>query len=564
MKTKIISLVALLLFFCVSILNSQEAPTKNNPPSSGAISVYCSPELYDLTTILAKEYDRSSAGQLINVVKTEDSRVASLPGTGENIYLISNEFRTAPNQETVFQIVVGREIIAPVISSKNPFLAEILQKGISREAMVKSLETSGTMNWGTLLKNGQTAPVNYYILNDNFTRLGVASFLDANKSAMTGMKSENRNELISALQSDPNAIGFCRLTDILSPNTENMAENIQLLPIDKNGNGKLDYMEDIYANVGDFSRGVWIGKYPKALISNIYSVTRSQPVNESEIAFLRWVLTSGQVFLKNNGYSDLVSNERQSQLDKLVGQPIYAESQKEPNSIASMILILLVVIIVISFIIDLMIRRYKMKTATFGNMSSSQSKIFDENNVVIPGGLYFDKTHTWAFMEQNGTVKIGIDDFLQHITGSITRIEMKKQGDRIRKGEQLCSIIQKGKQLNIYAPVSGTIKAQNHGLTLNSSLLNHAPYSDGWVYQIEPSNWLREIEFLSMADRYKSWLKGEFTRVKDFLAFSIQVNTPGFLPVALQDGGVLKDNVLADFGPQVWEDFQMKFMDVSK
>ncbi|MEI6434396.1 MAG: hypothetical protein WCP32_06090 [Bacteroidota bacterium] len=564
MKTKIISLVALLIFFCVSILNSQEATTKNNPSSSGAISVYCSPELYNLTTILAKEYSRYSAGQIINVVKTEDSRVVALPGTGENIYLTSNEFRPATNQETVFQIVIGREIIVPVISSKNPFLAEILRKGISREAIAKSLETSGTMNWGSLLKNGQTAPVNYYILNDNPTRLGVAGFLETNKSALTGMKSENRNDLISAIQSDPNAICFCRLTDILTPNTENMAENIQLLPIDKNGNGKLDYMEDIYANIGDFSRGVWIGKYPKALISNIYSVTKAQPVNESEIAFLRWVLTSGQVFLKNNGYSDLVSNERQSQLDKLVGQPIYAETQKEPNSIASLILILLVVIIVFSFTIDMMIRRYKMKTASFGNMSSGHSKVFDENNVVIPGGLYFDKTHTWAFMDQNGSVKIGIDDFLQHITGPITRIEMKKQGDRIRKGEQLCSIIQKGKQLNIYAPVSGIIKAQNQGLIINSTLLNHAPYSDGWVYQIEPSNWLREIEFLSMADRYKTWLKGEFTRLKDFLAFSLQVNTDGLLPVALQDGGVVKDNVLADFGPQVWEDFQMKFMDVSK
>ena len=564
MKTKIISLVALLIFFCVSILNSQEATTKNNPSSSGAISVYCSPELYNLTTILAKEYSRYSAGQIINVVKTEDSRVVALPGAGENIYLTSNEFRPATNQETVFQIVIGREIIVPVISSKNPFLAEILRKGISREAIAKSLETSGTMNWGSLLKNGQTAPVNYYILNDNPTRLGVAGFLETNKSALTGMKSENRNDLISAIQSDPNAICFCRLTDILTPNTENMAENIQLLPIDKNGNGKLDYMEDIYANIGDFSRGVWIGKYPKALISNIYSVTKAQPVNESEIAFLRWVLTSGQVFLKNNGYSDLVSNERQSQLDKLVGQPIYAETQKEPNSIASLILILLVVIIVFSFTIDMMIRRYKMKTASFENMSSGHSKVFDENNVVIPGGLYFDKTHTWAFMDQNGSVKIGIDDFLQHITGPITRIEMKKQGDRIRKGEQLCSIIQKGKQLNIYAPVSGIIKAQNQGLIINSTLLNHAPYSDGWVYQIEPSNWLREIEFLSMADRYKTWLKGEFTRLKDFLAFSLQVNTNGLLPVALQDGGVVKDNVLADFGPQVWEDFQMKFMDVSK
>ncbi len=34
--------------------------------------------------------------------------------------------------------------------------------------------------------------------------------------------------------------------------------------------------------------------------------------------------------------------------------------------------------------------------------------------------------------------------------------------------------------------------------------------------------------------------------------------------VVLQDGGELKDNVLADLGPEVWEEFQTKFIDPSK
>ena len=45
-----------------------------------------------------------------------------------------------------------------------------------------------------------------------------------------------------------------------------------LLPIDRNGNGLIDYNEKIYDDINDFSRGVWIGKYPKSLFSNIYSV----------------------------------------------------------------------------------------------------------------------------------------------------------------------------------------------------------------------------------------------------------------------------------------------------
>jgi hypothetical protein len=34
-----------------------------------------------------------------------------------------------------------------------------------------------------------------------------------------------------------------------------------------------------------------------------------------------------------------------------------------------------------------------------------------------------------------------------------------------------------------------------------------------------------------------------------------------YAQVVLQDGGALKDHALADFGPEVWEDFQVKFID---
>jgi hypothetical protein len=84
------------------------------------------------------------------------------------------------------------------------------------------------------------------------------------------------------------------------------------------------------------------------------------------------------------------------------------------------------------------------------------------------------------------------------------------------------------------------------------------------VYLIEPKNWLREIQFLFMAEKYKEWLQYEFIRLKDFLAASIRSNTNVYAHVILQDGGELTDNVLADLGPEVWEDFQNKFIDISK
>ena len=185
---------------------------------------------------------------------------------------------------------------------------------------------------------------------------------------------------------------------------------------------------------------------------------------------------------------------------------------------------------------------------------------FDENSVIVPKGLYYDRTHTWAFMEQDGLVRIGIDDFLQHITGPVTKVIMKKEGEKIRKGDILLTIIQKGKQLNILAPVTGIVSAFNPALASDPSILHSAPYQEGWVYKIEPANWMRDTQFLAMAESYRNWLKSEFTRLKDFLAGISNLATPSMAHVVLQDGGSLKESVLADFGPEVWEDFQTKFI----
>jgi hypothetical protein len=67
-----------------------------------------------------------------------------------------------------------------------------------------------------------------------------------------------------------------------------------------------------------------------------------------------------------------------------------------------------------------------------------------------------------------------------------------------------------------------------------------------------------------MAEKYKTWIHNEFSRLKDFFATIINSNSIEYAFVTLQDGGALKDNILADLGPEVWDDFQTKFIDITK
>ena len=289
-----------------------------------------------------------------------------------------------------------------------------------------------------------------------------------------------------------------------------------------------------------------------------------KPTNKTETAFIKWVLTGGQQFLDHYGYSDLVYSERQTKVNLLNPYKLNVITPIEKYATPIWLLLMLgsfVAIAIILIIFNLRRMNYIINNEVdVSDTAFVKPQSFNEQVIDIPMGLYYDKTHTWAFMEKDGMVRIGIDDFLQHITGPLTRIKMKSTGEKTRKGKQVLTIIQNGKRLNIQAPISGIIKEQNKALDNSPSLLNSSPYFDGWVYKIEPTNWIKEIQFLIMWEKYKGWLRNEFSRFKDFLAVAVKSHVE--YAHILQDGGELKDGILVDLGPEVWEYFQTNFIDV--
>jgi len=193
-----------------------------------------------------------------------------------------------------------------------------------------------------------------------------------------------------------------------------------------------------------------------------------------------------------------------------------------------------------------------------------QLSAFSLSSVAAPAGLLYDRSHAWTFMAKNGTVRVGIDDFLQHVTGPITRLVMKFPGEKVRKGEKVLSVIQNGKKLDIQSPVSGTIISRNERLNNDTGIINSSPYDDGWVYAIEPENWEKESRFMILAGKYVEYLKDEFARIRDFLAVMPGASDVRYARVVLQDGGEFKEGLLEEFGPEIWEEFQNRFLDTPR
>ena len=559
---KLITVVSLTTLFLVLLTNISLVSAKTLTSKSDSVHIWCSPNLAEIATSWMSEYTRLNSDIKMELKIVDNDKVPLLTQNPEFLGFVSNDFLPGEKKETEWRMVIARNVIVPVINSKNPYLNKIKEQGITPGQFAKVLEVTSNQSWGILLDDEQLTSNECYCFGEQNMDACLSDFLKINQEKIHYLKVSGKDEFIAKILNDPYSIGFCLLTDVLDAGNQELLSGISIIPIDKNGNKKVDYFEDIYGSYDDLSRGIWIGKYPRALYENIYAVSATQPREEINVDFLEWVLTEGQPYLFTAGLSELVFNERKSKIEDLteVQSPII-EANTNSNQ-AGMILIFMGLLVVGGFILFLVFYfKREKKYASFENQLNTA--VFGEHSITAPSGLFFDKTHTWAFMEKEGSVRIGIDDFLQHVTGSITKVKMKNLGEKITKGDTFLSIIQHGKQLDIKAPVSGTIMERNICLQNKSSIINSSPYDEGWVYKVKSDNWLKEIKSLFMGEAYKDWLKSEFTRLKDFISFRIKPESSMNMQVVMQDGGEIKDNVLEEFGPQVWEEFQNDFINSS-
>ena len=464
-----------------------------------------------------------------------------------------------------WKMVVARDIVVPVINSNNPMLSVLKQNGVSREQFLAAMnEESVSKGWNILTGEGSHATLSLYLNDDASIVASVDKFFGGSEYRLSAVLVESGEGVIEMVKNNIYAIGFCKLADIAAASGEGVVDGIALLPIDLNGNGTLDYFEDIYANLKTLERGVWIGKYPKSLITNIYAISGIAPTDEAQASFLRWIVTGGQDYLASESLTALGHNERYSRLAGLTTTSVVAVSASSASSHAGRTILIVSVVLAgllfISFSISYFIRKEEEEVSL---KPYAVNGMMDEGSLTVPGGLLYDRTHTWAFMERDGEVRVGIDDFLQKITGKVTNVLMKKPGESITRGEKALTIVQEGKQLDIYSPVSGVVRSANEKLVDNAGKINSSPYNEGWVYLVEPEKWSAEVDRMKDANIYRTWLKDEFVRMRDFLS---SLMTYGELTPALvlQDGGEIAENVLSTLDPSEWEEFQTRFIDTSR
>ena len=127
----------------------------------------------------------------------------------------------------------------------------------------------------------------------------------------------------------------------------------------------------------------------------------------------------------------------------------------------------------------------------------------------IPGDLKFLKSHEWARVEDNGTVKVGISDHAQGLLGDLVYVELPSVGDKVQAGNA-CAVVESVKAASdVYAPISGKVTAVNSALSDKPETINEDAYGEGWIFVVKPSNLAEENEELLDPDAYAEAIESE-------------------------------------------------------
>lgn len=110
----------------------------------------------------------------------------------------------------------------------------------------------------------------------------------------------------------------------------------------------------------------------------------------------------------------------------------------------------------------------------------------------VPSDRKFTKDHEWASAE-GGAVKVGITAYAVEQLGDITLLNLDvKEGDTVTEGKAFGTIESVKTLSDVYAPVSGTVRAINKDLETKPELVNDDCYK-AWMVAIETTADLADL-----------------------------------------------------------------------
>ena len=119
--------------------------------------------------------------------------------------------------------------------------------------------------------------------------------------------------------------------------------------------------------------------------------------------------------------------------------------------------------------------------------------------------VVYTKDHEWLKIEGN-LVTIGVTQFAQEQLGDVVFIELPEVGGELIAGDEAAVIESVKAAGEIAVPIDGVVVAVNEDLVDQPDLLNSAPETEGWIFQLTPSEDVQISNFMD-AEQYQQFIQ---------------------------------------------------------
>ncbi len=123
----------------------------------------------------------------------------------------------------------------------------------------------------------------------------------------------------------------------------------------------------------------------------------------------------------------------------------------------------------------------------------------EPRGLIEPGNIFTLRGITWARIEPDGMVLVGIEKKFTDSIGELLTIEIPEIGDRVDQGKPCTRLTAGNARVHmVWSPLSGRIVDVNFDLGINPQLAVESPRDKGWLMKLDPVGIEYEIENLSL------------------------------------------------------------------
>jgi len=232
--------------------------------------------------------------------------------------MVSRDIYVQELEKGAFPVAVVKDAVVPTVNSDNPLIDQILAIGLKQETAKDLWIHTTAKTWGDVLGTSTTIPVHVYTRSDACGAAETfAAWLGAKQEDLEGTAVFGDPGVTSVVQRDKIGIGFNNIAYAYDINSKKPYRHIAVMPVDLNGNGKIEPEEDFYSTSTDLNAAIADGRYPSPPARNLFLVSNGIPEKPEVLAFLEFILTDGQAYASEVGYIGLSPELLEEELSKL-------------------------------------------------------------------------------------------------------------------------------------------------------------------------------------------------------------------------------------------------------